>query len=497
MMSSAASYAMTLGALALGALLAILRPSERHHVRNALLLVVVLAVMLAAGDAASARGHGRLGDAFSDLAAIGIGVSILRLSALLVFRAFLPMAGFPAPRILADMVSAMLYAVWGYLWLRMSGIDPSSLVTTSAVITAVVAFSMQDTLGNVLGGVALQLDSSIRVGDWVKVDDVSGQVVDIRWRYTAIETRNRETVFVPNSYLMKNRFTVVGSREEEHVHWRRWLWFDVDLEANPAEVCDALEQAVLDAHIAHVSREPRPSAVLMSLSDGYGRYALRYWLTDARDDDSTDSQVRMHAHAALVRRNIRLSIPHAERTIIKENEARRTARRLEDLAHKREALKRVYLFATLTEAEIDTLAGHLVHAPFLKGDVMTRQGAVAHWLYIVISGQAEVSVETREGSTPIAVIESGGVFGEMGMLTGEARRATVTAITDVDCYRLDKTGFQSILRARPDLGEEVTRVLAKRNAELSRTVGQLQAAAHPPQVSDLLSRMRTFFGLNA
>ncbi|MBK8018568.1 MAG: cyclic nucleotide-binding domain-containing protein [Betaproteobacteria bacterium] len=138
-----------------------------------------------------------------------------------------------------------------------------------------------------------------------------------------------------------------------------------------------------------------------------------------------------------------------------------------------------------------------MHAPFLKGDVMTRQGAVAHWLYIVISGQAEVSVETREGSTPIAVIESGGVFGEMGMLTGEARRATVTAITDVDCYRLDKTGFQSILRARPDLGEEVTRVLAKRNAELSRTVGQLQAAAHPPQVSDLLSKMRTFFGLNA
>lgn len=70
--------------------------------------------------------------------------------------------------------------------------DPTSLFATSAVITAVLAFAMQDTLGNVLGGVALQLDNSLRVGDWVKLDDVSGRVTDVLWRFTAVGTRNHE-----------------------------------------------------------------------------------------------------------------------------------------------------------------------------------------------------------------------------------------------------------------------------------------------------------------
>lgn len=91
--------------------------------------------------------------------------------------------------------------------LRTAGVDLTSSFTTSAVITAVIAFSMQDTLGNILGGIVLQLDDSVGVGDWVRVDEVSGRIVDIRWRHTAIETRNRETVIVPNSWLMKNRFT--------------------------------------------------------------------------------------------------------------------------------------------------------------------------------------------------------------------------------------------------------------------------------------------------
>ena len=61
--------------------------------------------------------------------------------------------------------------VYGFAQLRGAGVDLSSIVTTSAILTAVVAFAMQDTLGNVLGGLAIQLDNSVQVGDWIKVDD--------------------------------------------------------------------------------------------------------------------------------------------------------------------------------------------------------------------------------------------------------------------------------------------------------------------------------------
>ena len=85
----------------------------------------------------------------------------------------------------------------------------------------------------------------------------------------------------------------------------------------------------------------------------------------------------------------------------------------------------------------------------VKGDTITRQGDVAHWPYIIDSGQAEVVVESPAGRRPIATLMGGSVFGEMGMMTGEPRRATVVARTDVECYRLDKEGFESVMRARP------------------------------------------------
>ena len=73
------------------------------------------------------------------------------------------------------------------------------------------------------------------------------------------------------------------------------------------------------------------------------------------------------------------------------------------------------------------LAPHLRYAPFVAGDVITREGAVAHWLYLIISGTADVSVATGAGPLPVGRLESGDLFGELGLLSGSRRSATVTA----------------------------------------------------------------------
>ena len=69
-----------------------------------------------------------------------------------------------------DVVQDLGWVVSGVAVIRLAGVDPSSMVTTSAVITAIIAFSMQDTLGNVLGGLFLELDDSLSIGDWVRID---------------------------------------------------------------------------------------------------------------------------------------------------------------------------------------------------------------------------------------------------------------------------------------------------------------------------------------
>src|SRR3989338_7842030 len=201
---------------------------------------------------------------------IGAGIAVIRLCGLLVFRIILPR-------------------------LRNAGLDLGSIVATSAMITAVVAFAMQDTLGNILGGLALQLDNSIEIGDWIKVDDISGRVVDIRWRSTLVETRNWETVVFPNSQLMKNKFLVLGRRTDQPVQWRRWVWFNVGLDISPTRVISVVEEAIRQTDIANVAKDPLPNCILMDMDNkGYARYAMRYWLTDLTPDDPTDAAIRWH-----------------------------------------------------------------------------------------------------------------------------------------------------------------------------------------------------------
>jgi small-conductance mechanosensitive channel len=483
-------------ALALGVLLLALRPTDRAATRNALVLLGLCAIAELAEVATISMGARTPAAMAADAASVLIGVVLIRLATIFVFRVALPALRLNPPRIAEDLATAALYVAWGLTWLRLSGVDLASLVATSAVITAVLAFSMQETLGNVLGGVVLQLDRSIRVGDWMRVDQTGGRVVEIGWRHTAIETRDRETVIVPNGWLMKNRFSVIGARGGAHTAWRRWVRLNVDLGATPGDVCRVLEEAVTNASIPGVCAQPAPDAVLMDLAPHYGSYALRYWLDDPARDDSTDGRVRAHLLAALQRHGMRIGVPYVEELAFHDSEAHRADDRAREQQRRTDALSRVEIFASLSAGERETLAAHLVHAPFVAGDVMTRQGAVAHWLYLVISGDADVWLESGAERTQVSSLGPGSVFGEMGMMTGAPRSATVTARTDVTCYRLDKAGFESIIRGRPDIAETISRVLAARAGELRARRAAAERAPAVDDHDDILGRIRSFFGLD-
>jgi small-conductance mechanosensitive channel len=486
-----------LGALSLGLLLLALRPRDRASVRNMLVVLFACVLLDLAGLGVERLKYASAAKVLTTLAAFGVGAVIIRLGGALLFRSMLPAVRLEMPRIVEDLVTTAVGVGWLMFWLTAAGLDPASLLTTSAVITAVLAFSMQDTLGNVLGGVVLQLDDSLRVGDWVEFENIRGQVVDVRWRHTAVETRNRETVVVPNGWLVKNRFTVIGSRNDPRVKWRRWVWFNIEASAPPGRVCQVLEDAINHAEIAAVLRDPAPSAVLMEPGASFSRYALRYWMSNPRADDPTDSLVRVHALAALARNHIRLGINLEERVLIDAGDDRRSAHEAAELERRKRALAGIELFATLSDAERDTLAQRMVVAPFVAGDTITRQGAVAHWLYLIASGDADVWADSDTGRVHIATLGAGSVFGEMGMMTGEPRRASVTAKTDVECFRIDKESFESILRARPDIAEDISKVIAKRRAELDTAREAAGAKPIGTQQDAILARIRSFFGLEA
>jgi len=493
-MALARQHELLWGVLGVAAVALIFRfvlPSERRSMR--VTWVAAALSLVALGVVTRLENYPVFASTAMAVAVVLWGLAAIHLTATVVFRGILPLLGLSVPRIAYDLTFTALSLAWGVVWLRLAGVDPSQLFTTSAVITAVLAFSMQDTLGNVLGGVTLQLDNSLRVGDWVRMEDVSGRVTDVHWRYTAIETRNRELVIIPNSWLMKNRFTVMRAPLDAAFAWRRGVQFNIDPNADPAAVIHALEQAVLDAESPYVLTDPPPNAILSEVASGYCRYTLRYWLGDPRFDDPGDSAVRVHALAALGRAGIRPGVPQEEHLMIKENDSWRTAQGLQDFERRLDAIRRTELFAQLPVEEQKTLADHLVHAPFAAGDVITRQGAVAHWLYLIIRGEAKVLVDGPQGRLPIATLRDGAIFGEMGMLTGEARSATVIASTTVDCYRLDKDGFAKVLEARPEIAKEMSAIVEARNVERNALLTRVGQSTR--NHGDLLDRIRSFFSL--
>lgn len=434
-----------------------------------------------------------------------LGLALVRMAGLFLFRVALPALRLVPPRILEDLVVFGGYVFWAMVRLNQVGVDLGSLVATSAVITAILAFALQDTLGNILGGTTLQLENSIRLGDWIKVNDTIGRVVDIRWRSTVIETRNWETVVIPNSVLMKTQFAILGRRIGEPVQWRRWVWFNVDFSVSPQRVVQTVEDALRRAQIPNMARTPPPNCVVMDIGDSTVRYAARYWLTDLAPDDPTDSEVREHIYAAFRRTGIQFAFPTQFLHLQKEGEKHEARMHKKELDQRMSVLKHIELFSSFTEAECRAIAEHLIYAPFLAGETVTRQGDVAHWLYLLATGDVEIVFHTPSGERrPLGKIQggaSGGFFGEMGMLTGEPRSASVIALTDVDCYRLDKEGFEQILKARPAIAEELSAVMSKRRADLAATRQALDAEARQRMEdagrSELLGRIRRFFGLQA
>jgi CRP-like cAMP-binding protein/small-conductance mechanosensitive channel len=488
------------------AFLALVLFQFRREDRAALVNTVSFFMVCLAGQLVSAvlhaLEHPRAADVTHEVFVIGAGIAVIRLWGLLVFRIVMPAVRLTPPRITEDIFVIIAYIAWFMVRLRYAGLDLGSILATSAMITAVVAFAMQDTLGNILGGLALQLDNSVEVGDWIKVDDISGKVVDIRWRSTLVETRNWETVVFPNSQLMKNKFMVLGRRTDQPVQWRRWVWFNVGLDVAPTRVVGVVEDSVLHTEIANVAKNPVPSCILMETdSKGFGRYALRYWLTDLGPDDFTDAMLRWHIISALQRAGIKLAVEEHSIHLTKENEKYDEVVRQREVMLRIKTLRKVELFSQLNEAELTRMAERLRYSPFAKGNIITRQGDEhSHWLYIIINGEAEVYVDLPNGKRrSVRILERGNFFGEMGLLTGAPRSASVVARSDVECYRIDKDVVEEILQARPSIADEISSLLVARRAELDAALQNLDATgAHKDlsqQRNEILATIKRFFSL--
>jgi CRP-like cAMP-binding protein len=232
--------------------------------------------------------------------------------------------------------------------------------------------------------------------------------------------------------------------------------------------------------------------------DSFAQYVVRYWLTDFDHDDGTDSRVRVRLWYALRRAGISMSIPASTVFVTHETPERETRKAERELDQRLRALAQVDLFGGLTLAQQRSLAEHLEVAPFAAGEAITREGDTDDGLYMIVEGDGVVRIASGREQRDVARLGAGQFFGEMSLMTGEARTASVIAATDMLCYRVNKAAFEEVLRETPAIADQIAEVLATRRAELSsaRDDQSDRRRRHETAKQDLLGRIRGFFGID-
>jgi small-conductance mechanosensitive channel len=397
------------------------------------------------------------------------------------------------PRILRDLVQAISYLITAAIVLTRSEVDVTKVFTASVLTTAVIGLALQETLGNIMAGLALNLERDFEVGDWVRVDErVTGRIREVRWRATTVVTKNGDLVMIPNGVIARSVITNFSRPTTAH---RQWITLRVHFRHPPAKVREVVVEAVRAQ--SFVRSDPPPDCVLMEFNDDSCTYAVRYWMDDFQRDDSQDSAVRSAVWYALHRAGMEIPFPSMNINVTEMNEDREQRKQDEEYARRVDALSRVDVFRALDAEKIDRLARRMrmiIHGP---GEVVLRQGDPGDSLYVMRAGDVAVRVGTGGAQREVATLTAGQFFGEMSLMTGETRSATVVAKTDCECYIVDKEAFQEILQERPELAGVISDILSRRQVVLDGASVDATLANQTVQKNQLRSKIASFFGIGA
>jgi len=404
----------------------------------------------------------------------------------------------PWPKILRDIVQGILYVGAALVSLRAVGVEPGSLLTTSALLTAVVGLSLQETLGNLFAGLALGSQQTIAVGDWVRFGDAPdafGEITEINWRATHFLTVGRVQVVVPNGVLARStvtnysRPTTLAGVKTEVV-----LPYAVTPERVRSLVLPALRG------IDGLANEPPPSVLVGAFNDYGVAYSLRYFITDYGRRDSIESAVRQRVLYALGRGGVEIPFPFHQVDLVGPVAAKLAGLGAPAAPAGAEVAARLgksEVFRGVDRAALARLgesAHALVYAP---GEIVVRQGDAGSELYVLERGQVELVVGNEQGMpVRLEVLDPGAVFGEAAFLTGGRRMATIVALSECEVLSVPKSAFHDLLDKNNALSERLTQVLANRMDLLSQALNKAaEAGLDEDRRSDMLfERIRQFFG---
>lgn len=391
--------------------------------------------------------------------------------------------------VLVVLVAGSAILKWGYQQ------ELTGLLATSGIAAVILGFAMQDLLANVIAGFSIHMTRAYRVGDWLLLGEHGdrAEVTEINWRSTRFVNNDQVSFELPNSDIVKNRIVNLNYPTPEHgIRLRIGLDYDVP----PALAKQALLAAAANAQ--GIVESPVPTVFLCEFGDHSVIYEIRVWMRHASLYNAACDDIRTALWYELKRRDIRIPFPIRSLEVRKPNEpgyfADAKARAAEIVAGK--ALN------CLTPDESRALVTSGMIALFGPHEALVTRGETGNSMFVILDGTVQVAGKSDAGSRVVlAKLGPGEYFGEISLLTGEPRNATVLAETDTLVLEIRKKDISPLLDANPALAGRLGDLLERRQTERLQALhgdsAKSEPEALPAQHRSLAERIRTFFSNHA
>lgn len=341
----------------------------------------------------------------------------------------------------------ILAAVWNA--------DLAGLATALGVSSIVIGLALQDTLGSIMSGIALLFERPFTVGDWLRIGDLVGQVIDINWRAVRLQTLEREMVIIPHQFVSKEIIRNYSRPIRLHAE-RVKIGFSYDDPPNLAK--QVLQNTALATQ--GILAEPEPQILTVSYDDFAITYEVKFFVEDYKDLEEIRDRFMTRVWYAAQRKN--LTIPFPTRTHYHfdgpTSKANSTAKKFSNL-------QSIPAFVPLAgeQEDLDALSQKITLQHFGVGEKVVRQGHPSNALYIIIAGQAVISVTDISGKEhEVVTLTRGEFFGEMALFSGESSAVSVTAIDDLEVMVIYSDVVNQMIERQPSLAREIGQIIEAR-----------------------------------
>jgi branched-chain amino acid transport system substrate-binding protein len=399
----------------------------------------------------------------------------------LLWRPIEKRSGEAVPGIAKTFVNLVLYVMAGsgVIYFVFEG-SLASLWTASGLITLILGFALRNLILDAFTGLTINIERVLEINQWIDVQHrdrprYGGKIAALGWRTTRLRTWEDNLVIVPNNVLAEARLTnySLPTRSSDLIvliHLR------VPLERARRILAAATRIAAQSGN--GLLAEPAPHVLVDSENERGVCYKLLVSYDISRIAPyEAKSVVLKHIFKHLQQAGIEPGRPRRE--VVWQR--REYALDWRHYADRKNLLETSQLFQCLTDAESEYLAQHLLIRHFNRGETLIRQGEPGNSMFGLAEGLLSVYVEREEDSLKVSQIQAGSFFGEMSLLTGEPRSATVRADTDVVVYEINRNVLKQLTDQRPEILAIMTQALTERKQLES---GVIEAEKHHQQTQE-------------